>query len=387
MPLVWWRGFLSIAGRMPDAFSQPAVRVAIVGTGRVARYHAAAVAALPGAELVAAVDHTPERARAFLDEHGFAGVPVRETVAEMLGRDRPNLVCVCTPPGAHFEVAAAALRGGAWAYVEKPLCESLRQIDGLVEIERETGNKVAGVVQWRAGGGARAAADIVASGALGPLRAAVANTLWFRGDDYFAVPWRGRWATEAGGTTVSHAIHTLDLMLALAGDWREVRALAATVARRVETEDAAAAAVRFECGGVGSVMNSCLSPRQKSYLRLDFDRASVELRHFTFYRDADWTFTPAPGHEALAERWAEALARHADAPPTQQTQLADVLAAMRDNRDPPTNLASVRRGIEFVTALYKSAHTARPVLRGEVIEGDPYYDHVGGPLALRGATT
>ena len=41
---------------------------------------------------------------------------------------------------------------------------------------------------------------------------------WPRGADYYAVPWRGKWATELGGALLTHAIHLHDMLCYLMGD-------------------------------------------------------------------------------------------------------------------------------------------------------------------------
>ncbi len=47
----------------------PPTRVALVGCGKVARLHAAALRSLPDADLVAACDAVPDRAAAFAAEY------------------------------------------------------------------------------------------------------------------------------------------------------------------------------------------------------------------------------------------------------------------------------------------------------------------------------
>ena len=37
-----------------------------------------------------------------------------------------------------------------------------------------------------------------------------------------------------------------------------------------------------------------------------------------------------------------------------------------------------RRTLEFITALYKSAFTGKPVRRGEITGGDPFYTVIHG---------
>ena len=111
------------------------------------------------------------------------------------------------------------------------------------------------------------------------------------------MPWRGRWDTEGGGPTMGHGIHQMDLLGYLLGDWSEISAVTRRQVRRMDTEDLSLAHVTFASRAVASVINSVLSPRQESYLRFDFERATVELSHLYGYGDDDWQITPAEGYE------------------------------------------------------------------------------------------
>ena len=70
----------------------------------------------------------------------------------------------------------------------------------------------------------------------------------------------------------------MDLFLWLSDDWQEVGAMTGTLDCAIEADDVSMATVRFSNGALGSIVNSALSPRQETYLRLDFQRATVELR-------------------------------------------------------------------------------------------------------------
>ena len=81
-------------------------------------------------------------------------------------------------------------------------------------------------------------------------------TLWYRTAAYYAVPWRGKWATETGGTTAAHGIHAMDFMLWLLGDWAEVRAMVGTLFHDIEVDDVSMANVRFANGVLANITNS-----------------------------------------------------------------------------------------------------------------------------------
>jgi predicted dehydrogenase len=218
---------------------------------------------------------------------------------------------------------------------------------------------------------------MITAGELGRPLLATCETRWYRDDDYFRVPWRGKWETEGGGPTMGHGIHQFDLLLSILGRWDRVTAVTATRARAVETEDVSMALVTFADGTLASVVNSVVSPRQTSALRFDFEHATVELTHLYGYRDTDWTITPVPGHESLTERWnrgrSETVSGHID-------QLTAVLDALDAGVAPPVSLADTRTTMEFIAALYASAATGRQVRSGEIGPGHPF------AAAMNGAT-
>ena len=354
----------------------PAVRVGIIGTGGIAHAHAAAIADLTGEmELVVVADIDADRAAAFAARYGATAVTDAE---ELLAVEGLGLVHICTPPGTHAPLAIAAMRAGVPALVEKPTALSLAELDEIARVEAETGVPTLTVFQHRFGPAAVHLRRMIDDGDLGRALVATCETLWYRDDEYFAVPWRGRWEVEGGGPTMGHGIHQFDLLLSLLGPWAEVTAIAARQTRPTDTEDVSAALVRFESGAVATVVNSLVSPHETSRLRLDFEHASVELRHVYGYTTDDWTFTPAPGHEELAERWAAGpSAARASA---HRDQFAALAAALREGGTPPVALSDARRTLEFAAATYASAFRGEAVAAGRIVDGDPFHTSMSGGL-------
>ncbi|MEE1927425.1 Gfo/Idh/MocA family oxidoreductase [Streptomyces sp. TRM 70351] len=354
------------------------LRAAIVGTGGIAE-----VGHLPAlrsqshrVDLVAAVDTDPARLRDFTTRHG---IPAAHTsVAAMLEAERPDLVHLCTPPAAHADAVVGCLEAGAWVWVEKPPVLSLAEFDRIEAAERPGGPYASVVYQHRFGSGALRLAELAASGALGRPLVAQCVTAWYRGHDYYEVPWRGRWATEGGGPTMGHGIHQMDLMLSVLGEWAEVRAMAGRLDRSVETEDVSLALVRFTSGTVATVLNSVLSPREESRLRFDFQDVTVELTHLYGYGDADWSVTPAPGvPEAAVRAWHEAAAS-GEVRSSHSAQYPHVLDALERGQRPPASGRAGRETLELVTALYRSALTGQPVRRDQLGPDDPFYHRLHG---------
>jgi len=349
------------------------VKVAIVGTGGIAGSHVRAWEAWSGTvEPVAAVDIDGARAAAFASQHGIARTYT--DAAEMLVTEKPGLVHICTPPAFHFPIIEQCLRAGAWVLCEKPLCSSLEQLDRIAELERETGAACASVFQWRFGSAAQRVRQLARSGQFGESRVVLCDTTWYRDDAYYAVPWRGTWASELGGVSMGHAIHIIDLMVWLMGEWSEITAVTDTLGREIEVEDVAMAIVRFENRALCSIVNSVLSPRQETRLRLDYERATIEVTGLYGYTNANWSVTPLEGHEGVLAGWPP----EDDEASSHASQLGHILAAMRSGAPPPANVADVRATFELLTALYKSSRTGQPVKRGSITRGDPFYAHIAG---------
>lgn len=352
------------------------IRTAIIGTGNIAHSHMKAQQqAGDRAQVVAAVDVDPDRVDAFCETYS---IPGRYTdVASMLQHEQPQLVQIATPPGTHCDLIVQSLDAGAWVLCEKPLCASLAEFDRITAAEERSGNYCASVFQWRFGSGGQHLKKLIDQDALGQPLVVNSLTTWYRGPAYYAVPWRGKWATELGGTVMGHGIHTIDFVLWLMGEWRQVRAMIGTLDRDIEVEDVAMASLRFASGAMANFTVSALSPREESYLRFDFQRATVELTHLYSYRNANWRYSMLKdsGDEEELAKW-QAIGE--DIPSSHAGQLRAMLAAMTQGVRPPVSGPDVRPTLEFLAGLYKSAMTGQPVRRGSITPEDPFYHHMNG---------
>lgn len=360
--------------------SEPSIRVAVVGTGHIADdVHLPTLRSLGRSVSVeAAMDVDASRLAAFCATWDIG--TAYDNLEILLKEVKPDLVVICSPPVFHREQVLAVLAAGAWAWCEKPPVLSLAEYDEITAAEVDGGPYAAVVFQQRFGSGARHARDLIDSGKLGRPLVAHCQTTWFRDDDYYDVAWRGRWTGEGGGPAMGLGIHQIDLMLDLLGPWSHVRAFAARLDRHLETDDVTTATVEFENGALATVVNSAVSPRQASHLRVDCQAGTVELDHLYGYRDDDWTYTPAPG--TTPEIVADWRPPGPDEPSTHLPQLVALLADLRAGRRPGTSGPGGRGALEFITSMYKAALTGTTVTRGEIVPGDPFYTSVNGGLEI-----
>lgn len=327
------------------------IRAAIIGTGAVAHLHAQAIALDPLAVTVACSNRNAERRTAFADTYDIPGR--YETLAELLANEEVDVVHLCTPPDLHREQTLQAVAAGVHVVCEKPPALSLAELDDMQQACDDAGLAFGIIFQQRTGTGAAHVRALLTSGALGRPLIAQCETLWYRGTDYYAVDWRGQWATEGGGTTLGHGIHQMDLLAHLLGDWAEISAQTWRLDRATDMEDASTATILFANGVVATATSSTLCPRETSHVRIDCEKATIEVEHLYGHAVPNWRITPAPIVDA-AEAATWAFPDH-DEPSGHIPLIRETFRSLREGTVLPDVAGSARRPLEIVTAIYASA--------------------------------
>jgi len=117
-------------------------RVAIIGTGGIARSHARSWAATGRVDIVAAVDIRDEAVQAFGDEYDIAARYTSHE--EMLSAEKPEIVSICTWHGTHPSMTIAAAEAGADGIMcEKPMAINLADADAMLAACEASGTKLA----------------------------------------------------------------------------------------------------------------------------------------------------------------------------------------------------------------------------------------------------
>jgi predicted dehydrogenase len=228
------------------------LRLGLVGLGMAVTPHARALGDLAAeVEVAAAFSPTEARRAAFAARFAF---PLVDSLEAILDDPAIDAVMILTPPNTHGELVARAASAGKHILLEKPLEIATDRAEALVAAAGAAGVTLAVVLQHRFRPAAERLAGILAAGELGAVvGCSTAIRLW-RPQAYYDDPGRGTLARDGGGVLMTQGIHTLDLMLSLAGPVTEVTGYTATTpVHRMETEDLACAAVRFASGAVGVI--------------------------------------------------------------------------------------------------------------------------------------
>lgn len=334
------------------------LRVAVVGGG-IGVYHINAYKELPEQyELVALCDIDRDKARRIADEHAIPRVTT--DIAELCRMDDLDVIDICTPPHLHFQQVEQVLAAGKHAICEKPLVSSLQQVDALIAAEAHSGRRVMPIFQYRFGHGLQKLKFLVESGLAGPAYLSTVETAWRRRAEYYAVPWRGKWATELGGLLLGHAIHAHDMLCYVLGPIRRVFARTATRVNPIEVEDCASVTLEMADGSLATLAATLGSPAEITRHRFCFSGLVAESNTRPYSNASEpWTFVgDTPELEA---RIAEALARFEPLPEGFAGQFYRFHQALQRGTPAPVTLADARAALELVTAMYFSAQTGREV--------------------------
>jgi predicted dehydrogenase/nucleoside-diphosphate-sugar epimerase len=115
----------------------PKRRVALLGAGYIADWHAKCLKSVAGVELVAVCDRAKERAEALAATFGVARA--YGSLEIMLQAEKLDAVHILLPPDLHFEAARAVMEAGVSVFLEKPMCDRADRCEELVRIAAERG--------------------------------------------------------------------------------------------------------------------------------------------------------------------------------------------------------------------------------------------------------
>ncbi|HXB59460.1 MAG TPA: Gfo/Idh/MocA family oxidoreductase [Candidatus Acidoferrales bacterium] len=117
-----------------------ALRIAIIGCGKIADQHIAAIRRIPGCEVVAACDREELMARQLAERFKVAGV--FSDAQQMLKTVSPDVVHITTPPQGHFALAKQCLEAGSNVYLEKPFTVTAPEAEELIRFAKKSGLKI-----------------------------------------------------------------------------------------------------------------------------------------------------------------------------------------------------------------------------------------------------
>jgi predicted dehydrogenase len=333
------------------------IRVGIIGAGNIGNFHAKVLREVDGAILSAVADTNTAAARGIAEQYGCRAF---SDYREMLSLNEVDLVSVCLPPALHYNTAVDIARAGKHILMEKPMDVSSLQAKKMIDECKRLGVKLGIISQHRFDPVIRILWNLICQGRLGKRLYGTAKVIWYRESGYYkgGGTWRGLKINQ-GGVLMAHAIHYIDLLQYLMGEVESVQSLCRTLLYDIEVEDTGLALLRFKNGAIGSIeATTAAYPGLMAELCIYTDKATVRVKDdkLEYYASTDGS---VPELEALLNEKKAGLAAVADpmslVTSAHRDQYLDMMAAIRENREPLVNGREGMLPISLIEAMYRAS--------------------------------
>ena len=330
------------------------VRVGLVGCGGMGHEHLKILARRPDVQIVGVCDERPERAIRMGDEHGAA---IWTDDAAFVQEAGLAVVHICSPSGYHGDHGLLAAEQGIHILSEKPLDVDLGKVDRLIALCDRNHVRLGCIFQKRMSPAMRSVRDAIAAGRMGKIISCGIAVKWWRAQEYYTKDtWKGTWMLD-GGAFANQGIHSLDLMVWMAGPVDEVEyAHLETVAHTMEAEDFGIVVVRFVNGARGTIeVTTCCRPDLATRLEIYGTNGSAG------FDDARVTHFGLDGHDLLptltdhgtltgggSDPFAIDLSGH-------EAQIEDFYSALATGRPHLVDGREARLSIDLLTKIYAKA--------------------------------
>ncbi|MBM7711120.1 Gfo/Idh/MocA family protein [Enterococcus xiangfangensis] len=275
-------------------------KVAIVGAGQVAeKVHAAYYRTKPEEFILAAVVD-PDLARGVLFCQNNQFKNAYTTIEEMLTKENPDIVSICTPNRFHYDSVMSVLEAGCSVFCEKPPAMTSIEAKNMWKLAEEKEAILAYDFQHRYSPEAKMLKENIAL--LGDIYYSEANALRRSG-----VPGWGNFIDkelQGGGPLIDYGIHMLDTALYLL-DFPTINAVSAYQYQKIgpkknqgtfgtwdpakyTVEDSLFGTIEFKNGGILRINTSFalnIQPEKELDIQLCGDQAGANLYPGKIYTD------------------------------------------------------------------------------------------------------
>lgn len=335
--------------------------VALVGCGNIAAPYADSIRRQEFLELAGVTSRTLRHAEELAKKQGCK---VYSSLEALLADERVEIVVNLTIHTAHAEITRKCLNAGKHIYSEKPLGITYAEARDLVELSESRGLRLGCAPANFLGEAQQTALKIIRDGGLGQVRAVYAEVNWGRIESWHPNPA----PFYEVGPVFDVSVYPLTLLTAAFGPARQVTAFGRVLhPQRIQqdgspfsigTPEFCVALVEWENGLVARVTSSFYvtdKSKQPAGIEVHGDEASLSLsRWYPFDGTVEVApfggdYSPVPLVKAphAGVEWARGL--------------ADMAAAIRENRPHRVTGAQAAHVVELINGIHRSAADSRPV--------------------------
>jgi UDP-N-acetyl-2-amino-2-deoxyglucuronate dehydrogenase len=335
------------------------VRFALVGCGRIASNHMAAIDKhAERAELVDVCDTDAAALAAAVKATGARG---HASLTALLSSTQADCVVLTTPSGLHPAQATEVARTGLDVMTEKPMATRWKDGLDMVRACDEAGVRLFVVKQNRRNRTLQLLKQAMQKDRFGRIYMVNVNVFWTRPQEYYdSAAWRGTWEFD-GGAFMNQASHYVDLLDWLIGPVESVMAYTGTLARNIEVEDTGVAALKWRNGAMGSI-NVTMLTYPKNYegsITILGEKGSVRVGGVAVNEIQHWQFDqPDPMDAEIGDANYQTTSVYGFGHPLYYD---NVIKTLRGEAQPETDGREGLKSLELLIAMYLSARDGKRI--------------------------
>lgn len=342
------------------------MKYALIGCGRIAVNHIKA-ALNNKLQIIAVCDVIADKMEALLAKYNLqneTSIKRYTDYKQMLAENADiELISIATESGLHAEIALYCIEHNKNVIIEKPIAMSIADADKIIEAAEKYGVKVSACHQNRFNVAVQKMRKALEAGRFSKISHASIHVRWNRDKNYYdQAPWRGTWAQD-GGALMNQCIHGIDLLRwMMGGEIDEVYGKTKQQFHHyLEAEDLGMAVVSFKNGAVATIEGTTnVYPKNlEETLYLFGETGTVKIGGTSTNNIDVWDFADETEADAENKGLKEATSNVYGNGHT--SLFADVIDAVKNNRQPYVDAKAGRDALELVLAIYKSAAEGKPV--------------------------
>lgn len=314
------------------------VRFGLIGCGRIAQSHLAALAAVEEARLTVAVESRKAAGQAVAEEYKCVLYPDYRDPGVL---EQVDAVIICTPPNLHHEIAGHFLSRGVHVLCEKPLTIVSAQARELVALSREKDLLLMMASKFRYVDDIVKAKAIVESGILGRI-VLYENTFCSK------VTMAGRWNADrgvsGGGVLIDNGSHSADIARYLLGPIVDVQAQNGLPAQGLDVEDTVRVQFLTQGGVIGMIdLSWSITKETPNYVQVFGSDGSLQVgwSGSTYRQDGSSKWVPfGSGYDKL-----KAFVR----------QLTNFIGCIKGREMPIITAEDALASVQVIETAYQSA--------------------------------
>lgn len=335
------------------------LRMAIIGCGRISKNHFNSIEKHSGnIELVSICETDETVLKEHMDKYN---VPGYQDLAEMLDKEKLDLVSICTPSGVHPLQTEMAAKAGVNVMTEKPM--ATRWSDGIRMVSAcdKGGVRLFVVKQNRRNTTLQLLKRAIDEKRFGKINMVHLNVFWTRPQEYYdQAKWRGTWELD-GGALMNQASHYVDLIDWLIGPVSSIQAMTGTLGRDIEVEDTGVMNIRWRNGALGSMSVTMLTyPKNlEGSITILGEKGTVRVGGVAVNDIQHWEFEDKKDYDKDIESANyETTSVYGFGHPLYYKNVIDVL---RGDAEPETDGREGLKSLEVLIAAYLSARDGKTI--------------------------